>query len=202
MASKLLFSLVVGALCLGTGCSSSGSPTGRQAADSADLTTLMAFDTSGSAVEYHAKMFKRASQEIQNLPENKYLYLYRFDSAPAEVFSEPPPAGMEDISKLLNGLLKHRSATDGTNIAKLIVAMDKRLAELTEKVNVVIFTDCGTEAMSTLDCEYAKRITERWGKKELVKSVKIVGVADGHREKLRELILVGPGVLSILSLDR
>jgi hypothetical protein len=148
----------------------------------------MAMDTSGSAAASHKAMFSHATSEIQSLPEQKDLYIFRFDSSPAEVFSEPPPARTEEITDVLNRLLKHRSGTEGTNIASLFVRMDKRIAQLDEPVRIIVYTDCGTERMTKRDEEQCQRITKRWDDEGRVESLTLIGVEGGYREKLIDII--------------
>lgn len=163
-----------------SGCSSAPEP---------KYVTLMAIDTSGSASAKHKQMFKRATEIIQSAPGDQVLYLYRFDSKPAEVFSETPPSGLEQIAELLNELLKHKSNTEGTNLAALLVSMNSRISQLGETpFEIVILTDCGTERMDKHDEDNAKRIALTWSKRDALRRVAFYGVADGHRERIRALL--------------
>jgi hypothetical protein len=163
--------------------------------------TIMALDTSGSAVSSHGAMFKRASEMIQDLPDGQPLYLYRFDSSPAEVYSQVPPGALDEIAAELNSVLKHRSATKGTNLAKLFSAMDERIKALAVPVKIVVFTDCGTEEMRPGEVEQVKQITREWEEGGQVTDVQMVGVADSYREPLRQMILLDPKRLEILKLQ-
>lgn len=173
--SFLLATFVVGC----TGHAVEGEPPGP---------LLMALDTSGSARESHGKFFPMAREAIESLPGKATLFLYRFDASPAEVYSNFPPGSSEEIGEMLNDSLKHRSSTDGTNLAKLFVQFDARIAELGRPVSILVFTDCGTEKMTRFEEEQVQRITKRWGERQLVDSLRFVGVQAGHREKLRTIV--------------
>lgn len=120
-----------------TGCVGKSEP-------SNEPTMIMAIDTSGSAAKDHGAIFAKCSDMIQAMPEGKSLFLYRFDSSPAEVYSQEPPTGSDDIAEILNKVLEHKSATKGTDLAKLFVLVDKRIQDLNVPVQVAVFTDCGT----------------------------------------------------------
>jgi hypothetical protein len=173
----------------------------RLAAPSAEPITMMALDTSGSAIASHEAMFKRAAEMIQELPDGQPLYLYRFDSSPAEVYSQTPPGAFDEISTELNTVLKHRSATKGTNLAKLFAAMNQRIATLGVPVKIVVFTDCGTEEMGPNEIRQTKQITSDWERDSMVTSVQLIGVGDSYREQLRKMIMLDPKKLEILKLE-
>lgn len=183
MVEKALCSFLA-LLCIGCGGSSR---------DGGKLLTLLAIDTSGSARAYHKEMFQRATEIIQQIPEGQDLYLYRFDSSPAEVLSEPPPAGTAEIAELLNRLLMHESATNGTNLAKLFVEMDQRIAGFDSPVQVIIMTDCGIEEMSPTECEQASRIASKWDSRGSVSAVEFIGVQPDWRSKVRSMVPMSPG---------
>lgn len=188
MSCRPLIPLIL--LATASGCADSTEP---------QFVTVMAIDTSGSATAHHKKMFQKAAEIIQTAPARQPFYLYRFDARPAEVFSEPPPSGQEHIAELLNSVMKHRTDVEGTNLAELLVIMNKRVASLGDRsVKVVIFTDCGTERMDTLAVESAKRIAETWSRQHSIHSVTFYGVADGHRETIRSLLEALGGKLEIL----
>jgi hypothetical protein len=142
-------------------------------------------------------MFKRAIDLIIQVPEGESLYLYRFDSTPAEVMSEPPPLNREGIAQILNETLEHRSATDGTNMAKLLSRMDRRLREVSKPAYIAVFTDCGTEMMSTADVKAVEELTSKWAQDDLVTKVVFYGVEAGQREKLQDMIKM-PGKVEMI----
>lgn len=202
MGRGLFFSLHVMLLMCVVGCSSgdralasasnstiaSGSDGGGNVEISADAIQLIAVDTSSSAKPKHRRFFDETVRIFQRAPSKKAIYLYRFDSKPAEVFAEPPPGNREKVAQLLNDVLKHRSNFDGTNLTSLLVLVNKQISALDGPVQITIMTDCGVEKMSQRDDEQAIRITSKWAEGSQVQKITVMGVADGHREKLRELI--------------
>ncbi|HMS55663.1 MAG TPA: hypothetical protein PKA27_09715 [Fimbriimonadaceae bacterium] len=211
MGKSLLCSLVVASLALVNGCATTGSAKapmgspsdlnssaesvggGRNVEVSAEAIQLVAVDTSSSALPKHRRFFEETVRIFQRAPSKRPVYLYRFDSKPAEVFAEPPPGNRERVAQLLNEVLEHRSNFDGTNLTALLVLINKQVAALDGPVQVTIMTDCGVEKMSNRDDDQAKRITAKWAEGSQVQKLTLLGVADGHREKLRELIQLPQG---------
>lgn len=162
-------------------------PTAGQAAAAKEV-RIYAVDTSMSAVPKHGEFFKQIQDEWSAVPLDEKIYLYRFDSACAEVRSEPVPPTKEGMREILEKTLHHRSQTEGTNLAKLVVQINKKLAGVELPGRILIFTDCGTENMTPEQEEQVRRITTEWNERHEISEVVVVGVDGGYREKLRDLI--------------
>ena len=192
MAGKTLTKLLplIGLL---VGCAKDG-PAAVKGSPSLEL---LAVDTSGSAVAEHPRFFGEAAQAIMDMPEASRLYVYRFDAAPAEVHSGEPPATQEDASDMLNKALSHRTATKGTNLAKLFRLMDRQIESHQGPVWVLVFTDAGTELMSSSERMEVRTITKRWAGSDRLQAVEFVGVVDGQREALRDMVAISGDRLKI-----
>lgn len=189
----ILFATVFSAM----SCASSKATTGEgMPASPSDPVLFLAIDTSGSAKEQNKEVFGRATDLVLEAPEGKPVYIYRFDSAPAEVFSEEPPATREDIAKVLNKLMDRSSTTTGTNLYLLFERMEKTLERSSREVRIVVFTDCGFEEMKDKDIEGVKKITKAWNSSDRIESLTFIGVKPGFREQLRDMVEMSDDKLS------
>ncbi len=189
MVGKIIFSCVI--LLALIGCGSESTESGPKA-------YFVAVDTSKSAKPFHGEMFKYASEVLMTAPMSSNVTVYRFDSTPAEVYSSVPPGSTEEAGILLNKTLQHTSKTDGTNLQKLIVSIDQRIATVNGASRVVILTDCGVEMMTAQEKEQVKRITAKWDEQGSVDKISLKGVQPGFREELRELLRVSPSRLEFV----
>jgi hypothetical protein len=156
--------------------------------DKDSFTAFIALDTSGSAAAKHEEFFGRAKQLISKLPENDVLYLYRFDSSPAEVYSQPKPESEDDISALLKECLTHTSNTPGTNLAKLFQRWDRLREKTKGPVQMFVFTDCGTEEMTRQEQDTVRGLVKQWDQDERVVGLHFVGVSGGNREEIQNMV--------------
>lgn len=184
--------LAVGFACavLGiAGCSPSQADTGRPAASSAPRrqTVVLALDTSTSAKTIHEELYNRIVRQMEDMPAQTHLVVFRFDSSPAEIYDGPAINDGAEAGRRLKPELQWRSQTTGTNLAKLFDRIDKRLRPGDEDVRVDVYTDCGTEEMTERDNGAVQKLTERWKSGGGVR-VAFHGVKTGHREALRDLV--------------
>lgn len=155
-------------------------------------THLVAVDTSESAGIMHDAFGGRVRDELAGLPLEVELRLFRFDSSPAEVASGPPPDRDSEAAKLLKQVMAHRSATKGTNMAKLVALLDRHLAEVATPAKITIYTDCGVELVTPQERKAVQETTRQWSTDPRVASVRIVGLRDGYREEIRDLFQLSP----------
>lgn len=160
-------------------------------------TVLIALDTSESAREFHKGFFASITDRLLTLPTETHVEVYRFDSSPAEVYSGPPANTREEAALLIKRVLEYQSGTEGTNLARLCTLLDSRLASLDQSAEIEIYTDCGIELMSNEDRELVKEVTTKWAENQKVKTVRIIGLRDGFREDIRELVALNEDKLSL-----
>jgi hypothetical protein len=182
LSNLLIISLVIGG-CVG------------QAAKGG--TKIVAIDTSDSAAGQKGTFYQATMDGLMALPLEDYTVVYRFDAKPAEIHSGPPPASTEEAAKLLKRAVEHRTDQKGTNLAKLILLMDRRLDELTTPIEIQIYTDCGIELMTEAERQSVKRITSRWHEDNRITKVSFLGLRDGYREDIRSMVAVGSDKLEI-----
>lgn len=185
---RLLFSSLIVAVVL-AGCA----PEQGTGSD----TVVIALDTSDSAVGQHRGFFAAATDDLMSFPAHATLIVYRFDAAPAEAHTGDMPESMEEAAALVKRVVSHRTNTKGTNLRKLLDQIDQRLPELEPSTTIRIYTDCGTELMTDADRKQVESITARWDGDTRLAKLEFIGVRDGHREELREMIKLGPKKFSI-----
>lgn len=153
---------------------------------------FVALDTSASAQIMHKQFGKIQQNHLMTIPMDATLRLFRFDSSPAEVSSGQPPARETDAAKLLKSVFAHRSKEDGTNMALLIELLDKHVDEVRPPVEITIYTDAGIENMTAMEKAAVRAVTGRWATDDRVLGVRVVGLRDGWREPVRELLRLPP----------
>lgn len=150
------------------------------------LTYVVAIDTSQSSLEHIGQLFPRAVNFIGDLPRGHRLVIYRFDSAPVEVFDGKSGLGADEAGHLIKSKLGTVSQTPGTNLGKLLASIDRLVSLDEESVEIHVYTDCGTEKMTANDDKLVSEMIAKWTEAGDV-SFHFHGVEDGHRERLRDL---------------
>jgi hypothetical protein len=163
-------------------------------------TTFVAIDTSDSAAGQKGTFYQATLDGLMALPLDSTTVVYRFDAKPAEIHSGSPPHSTEDAAKLLKRAVDHRTDQRGTNLAKLILLISQRIDESPTPAEIIIYTDCGTELMTEAEKQSVQRMTGKWAADARVRKLTFLGVRDGYREQLRDMIKVGPGKFGFGSL--
>jgi hypothetical protein len=192
--SLLAFLVVAGA------CSPGGSVVAEADPDTAQgavRTYLVAVDTSDSAKVTQTEFGRQIRDELTAFPLSCELRLFRFDSAPAEVSSGPPPERDNEAALLLKEVFKHRSKTPGTNMAKLVRLLDSHLDGVRSPVEIRIYTDAGTELMTEAERDDVRKKTAQWGQDDRVARVEVTGLRDGQRETIRDIFRLPPEKLKL-----
>ncbi|MBV6459029.1 MAG: hypothetical protein HONBIEJF_02168 [Fimbriimonadaceae bacterium] len=184
MRNSIWLSFAACLACLG--CGEPGIVADGKSADK-PLVTFIAVDTSASARNYHSSLFSAAKSELGKVPSKEQVYVFRFDHDPAEVFSGPPP-DQEKAPHVIRELMKHQTAKEGTNLARLLVRVDRAMTANSCRGRLVIFTDSGTELMTREEKDQVRSITRGWGEQGSVVEMRFVGVSGGQREALRDMI--------------
>jgi hypothetical protein len=192
-ATRLLLLSAASFACLPLcGCGDAEAKTSRSPSSGPPI-TVVAVDTSASAKEIHSELGERAVQLIEGLADGTRLIVFRFDSATAEVFDGPTLRDDAEAAVMLKEAFDRQSKTDGTNLARLLDRVDKRIGAEGGAIDVHIFTDCGTELMSKEDEARAGEVTAAWASSGRV-TVSFHGVKIGHREKIRDLLKIQVGI--------
>lgn len=153
---------------------------------------VVAIDTSDSAIGKKGAFYKATLDGLMSLPMEDETVVYRFDAKPAEIHSGPPPESNEEAAKILKRAVEYRTEQKGTNLAKLILLIDQRIDQLKAPIEVRIYTDCGIELMTIAEKQSVERITTRWSKDERLHRLDFIGVRDGFREPLRNMVKLPP----------
>ena len=180
------FALAVLALCVACGREAGDRGMSGQSVASPSV-YVVALDTSTSAKTIHEQLYNRALKNMESMPRSARLVVIRFDSAAAEVYDGRAIVDGGEAGKLLKPELKWQSKTTGTNLARLFERVQQRLEGTNEMVKIDVYTDCGTEEMSAVDEETARRLSGRWKEAGNV-TVAFHGVETGFREKVRALV--------------
>lgn len=188
---KLLLSSLLAPILFTLGCGGSEGKPG---------TTIVGLDVSDSAAGQKGSFYNATVEGLMALPLDSNTIVYRFDAKPAEVHSGNPPASQEEAAKLIKRAVEHRTDQKGTNLAKLILLIDKRIEETAPPVEIRLFTDCGIELMTEAERQSVKRITTRWQEDNRISKVTFSGLRDGYREDIRSMVNVGPAKLEITNL--
>lgn len=187
MFSKLVCFLLV--VCFLIGCGGS-SP-------ALSSLNLFAIDVSESSKDQFEDFAGSIRNEMMNLREDDEVYLYRFDSKPAEFFSGHPPHSLEEATKTVLKVREHSSNTEGTNLYLLLSAFEGAISRSSSPFKVMIYSDCGVEKMSANEISKAKEIVGRWSGDSRFLGIEYVGIRDGWREKIREILPLPSSQLSL-----
>jgi hypothetical protein len=181
-----------------TGCGTGSNSASGTESNSQKSLLYVALDTSNSVGSEKGPLFRQASTAMIESAESVYITLYRFDAEPAECWTGANVESEEDAAGILTKAYQYKSTTIGTNLRKLLDSISARLKEQPLPAEVLIFTDCGFEEMQNDDLDACKLITKQWAERSPQVTVKLIGVKDGYREKLRALFQMPPAQLEFL----
>ena len=149
---------------------------------------VVAIDVSESAKDVHESLFNRMVSHMEEMPRGARMIVFRFDSVAQEVYDGDAILDAQLAGEMMEPEMRNRrSNTSGTNLARLFDRIDGRISGLRDYVRIDVFTDCGTEEMTTGDDDRVRDLTSRWGTAGNIDLV-FQGVSTGHREKVRSII--------------
>lgn len=189
MGKSILVSLVAAAALWGCSSGASQESSAQALAPEVPATTVIAIDTSKSAAEFHDEFFRQANDVLMSVPSKNTVFVYRFDSECAEVYSGKPPRQMEQATEIVNDLLDRKTDKLGTNMAKLLTRIDKQVSGESGAVKLIVMTDSGTEHMTKAEMQSVREITQRWKDDAIVSEIRFIGVKAGHREVIRDMVV-------------
>lgn len=149
--SKLVYVLLIVCCLIGCGASPSASTT----------INLIAIDVSESSKDQFDEFAGAIRNEMMSMRSEDEVFLFRFDSKPAEFFSGHPPHSLEEATKTVLKVREHSSNTEGTNLYLLLNSFEGAIARSSSPFKVMIFSDCGVEKMSGDEIVKAKEIVAR-----------------------------------------
>ncbi len=185
--SRLVCSFLAASFLVGCGASPSS------------LTTLnlIAIDVSESSKDQFEVFAGSIRNDMMSLRSDDEVFLFRFDSKPAEFFSGHPPESLEEATKTVLKVREHSSETEGTNLYLLLNAFEGTIERSNSPYKIMIYSDCGVEKMSADEIAMAKEIVARWSVDGRFLGMEFVGIRDGWREKIREILLLPSSQLNI-----
>ncbi|MDQ2985471.1 MAG: hypothetical protein M3R13_01960 [Armatimonadota bacterium] len=161
---------------------------GTASATSEAGTRVYAYDTSGSAKDAHEQFFNRGMQDMMSGDGRARFVVYRFDVRPQEAYQGTSFSNDEEAAMLLKSTFDRSAGAKGTNLLNLFQEIDSRLPDWSKPISIRIYTDCGTELMTSEEFKRMRALTERWKEQGTLPEISFVGVDTGHRETLRNHI--------------
>lgn len=156
-----------------------------------------ALDVSESSKDFYERFAGELSDRLLRTPRGSTTAVFRFDSAPAEIHSGAPPETLEEAAHIIKKTEAHSTETDGTNLAKLFDEIDKTQKRVGKRFSLVIFTDCGIEKMTGAEKVRARELVNGWEADGSLISIQLVGIRDGWREPIREILQLPDAQLEI-----
>jgi len=152
-------------------------------------TYVYVIDWSGSTAAVRRKQVGLMVQELESVPENAEVVIYRMGSETQEVFSGP--LGDEGVDALVHTLKKDLLVTDaveGTNFCKMAEALSgfsRRFKGTNYKL--WIMTDGGNDATDAASMRRLRREAEIITGDKRLSSITFYGVLPKYRRSIRQL---------------
>lgn len=187
MSQRLVYLSMATATLVITSCTTE--PSSKVSRKAANI--VIALDASGSADNKRESFFKLAQIELSSQSQATNVTIFRFDSAPEEVYDGSIRSG-EVMSRFLRQALQQRKESYGTNLYKLLTKIHSVQKRKGSRVGVIVFTDCGVETMTDEQFRLSKQMVKQWYQSKAIEFVKLVGVTRQYRTILRERIFDVP----------